>query len=95
MRIVWFASLPLLSLLLAAAGPAPAPTIDFPCFKNLSDGRVLVDGDQWDRKLRDLGYVLEDGAYVPYEVLSFQQQKARDAVWADGTCHLLLPPPRS
>lgn len=28
-----------------AATPKPR-TIDFPCFKNLADGRVLVDGTQ-------------------------------------------------
>lgn len=33
-----------------------------------------------------LGYVLEDGAFVPYEVLRFTQQKVHDETSADGMC---------
>lgn len=75
--------------------PAEARTIDFPCFKNLTDGRVLVDGMKWDQKLQELGFVLDDGAYVPYKVLRFSDQKTRDQVWADGICNMLLLPPRT
>lgn len=88
----------LLSLLMAvimqpadAATPKPR-TIDFPCFKNLADGRVLVDGTQWDEKMHRLGYVLEDGAFVPYEVLHFTEMKVHDQIWADGTCRMKLLP---
>lgn len=87
-----------MSLLLACSGlPANAAmsqarTIDFPCSKNLADGRVLVDGTQWDEKMRQLGYVLADGAYVPYEVLTFSQQKVHDEIWSDGLCRMKLLP---
>lgn len=74
-----------------AATPKPR-TIDFPCFKNLADGRVLVDGTQWDEKMRQLGYELEDGSFVPYEVLRFTQQTVHDQIWADGTCRMKLLP---
>ena len=66
--------------------------MDFPCFKNLADGRVLVDGTQWDRKMRQLGYELQDGEYVPYKVLRFRKQKLRDQIWADGLCRMRLLP---
>lgn len=83
--------------LLLAAGPAGATEtkpkiIAFPCSKNLADGRVLVDGPAWDQKMRDLGYVLADGAYVPWKVLGFTLQKKQDEIWADGTCRLQLLP---
>jgi hypothetical protein len=80
------------AMLPAAADTSKPRTIDFPCFKNLSDGRVLVDGTQWDEKMRRLGYVLEDGAFVPYEVLSFTQQTTHDQIWADGMCRMKLLP---
>lgn len=83
-----------LAVLLTLAGAAPDQIIDFPCFKNLSDGRVLVDGIRWDEKLRELGYELPDGAYVPYQVLHFELQTTRDAVWADGLCRMQLMPPQ-
>lgn len=80
-------------LVLPANAATTSPgTIDFPCFKNLTDGRVLVDGTQWDKKMRKLGYVLEDGAFVPYEVLRFTQQTVHDQIWADGMCRLKLLP---
>lgn len=85
--------LPVLAVLLSQTGTGE-PVIDFPCFKNLSDGRVLVDGAQWDAKLKELGYELKDGAYVPYEVLAFELQAKRDEVWADGLCRLQLLPPQ-
>lgn len=66
--------------------------IDFPCTKNLVDGRVLVDGPTWERKMKSLGYVLEDGAYVPYKVLNFTQGKQHDPTWADGECRMQLMP---
>jgi hypothetical protein len=53
---------------------------------------VLVDGTQWDEKMRQLGYVLNDGAYVPYQVLTFSQQKVHDEIWADGLCRMKLLP---
>jgi len=77
---------------LALASPAAARTIDFPCSKNLVDGRVLVDGPAWDRKMRELGYVLPDGAFVPYDVLNFRKQKSQDPIWADGLCRMRLLP---
>ena len=88
----------LMSLLLVLASiPADATAvrmkvIDFACFKNLSDGRVLVDGTQWDQKMKDLGYVLEDGAYVPWKVLKFAKQAVHDQIWADGMCRMQLLP---
>ena len=87
-----FSSLIALAIALAVASPAAARSIDFPCLKNLADGRVLVDGTQWDQKMRELGYQLEDGAYVPYKVLGFEKQTAHDDVWAEGLCHLELLP---
>ena len=80
-------------VLLVVAVPATAATptsrlIDFPCTRNLTDGRVLVDGTQWDEKMRALGYTLESGSYVPYEVLKFTQQKVDDATWAEGICEM-------
>lgn len=86
-----------LSLVLLAAVPATAATpasklIDFPCTRNLVDGHVLVDGTQWDEKMRALGYTLEDGTYVPYEVLKFTQQKVDDATWVEGICRMKLLP---
>ena len=87
-----------MSLLLALAGlPAEAAvtqsqTIEFPCFKNLADGKVLVDGTQLDRKMQDLGYVLADGSYVPWRVLTFTRQNTHDDLWADGMCHMQLLP---
>ena len=58
----------------------------------LADGRVLVDGTQWDEKMRQLGYVLEDGAYVPYKVLNFTQTAVHDEIWVEGICRLKLLP---
>ena len=84
-------------LLFVAVVPATAATpasklIEFPCSRNLTDGRVLVDGTQWDEKMRALGYRLEDGSYVPYEVLTFTQHKVDDATWAEGICKMKLLP---
>ncbi|MCA3554548.1 hypothetical protein [Aestuariivirga sp.] len=90
--------LSLISLVLLIAGlPALGATpetrvIDFPCFKSVADGRVLVDGDPWDRKMKDLGYRLKDGEYVPWKVLSFTQTKPEDEGWADGMCRMRLLP---
>lgn len=87
-----------LSLLLACSGmPANAALsqvkiIEFPCLKNLADGRVLVDGTQWEEKMNQLGYVLADGAYVPYEILGFTQKTVHDEIWADGLCRMKLLP---
>ena len=93
MRRVCFVSLVLVvSSLPAAAASSQVGTIEFPCLKNLSDGRVLVDGTQWDAQMRDLGYDLADGDYVPYEVLSFTRQKLHDATWAEGICRMKLLP---
>lgn len=80
------------STLPAQAALSQVKTIEFPCYKNLADGRVLVDGTQWDEKMRQLGYVLDDGAYVPYEVLQFTQKAVHDAIWADGLCRMKLLP---
>lgn len=85
-----------LSLLLLVLSGLPAPaavrarTITFPCLKNLADGRVLVDGTAWDAKMRSLGYDLSEGAYVPYQVLGFTQDKVQDAIWAEGQCRMKL-----
>ena len=87
-----FSSFFALAIPLAVASPAAARSIDFPCLRNLADGRVLVDGTQWDQKMRELGYHLEDGAYVPYKVLGFEQKAAHDEVWAEGLCRLELLP---
>lgn len=81
-----------LMLATATAPQALARTIDFPCSKNMADGRVLVDGPAWDRKMAELGYVLKDGAFVPYAVLRFRKLKAQDAIWADGICRMRLLP---
>ena len=87
-----------LSLLLVLSTSLPAQAgdsgevIDFPCLKNLGDGRVLVDGTQWDDAMRSLGHVLTDGAYVPYEVLSFKLKKKQDDTWAEGRCRMKLLP---
>lgn len=81
-----------LATLPADAAASKSRTIDFPCFKNLADGRVLVDGTRWDAKMRQLGYDLADGAFVPYEVLRFTQQSVHDAIWADGMCRMKLLP---
>lgn len=81
-----------LASLPADADSTTPRTIDFPCLKNLADGRVLVDGTQWDEKMRQLGFVLEDGAFVPYEVLRFTQLSVHDAIWADGMCRMKLLP---
>lgn len=88
-------SLSLMIVLLALPTTVAVPkqkTIDFPCFKNLADGRVLVDGPQWDARMRALGYRLEDGAYVPWKVLNFTSQKVHDEIWADGLCRMQLLP---
>lgn len=78
---------------LPAQGARPeAKVIDFPCFKNLDDGRVLVDGGRWDQSMKDLGYRLKDGEYVPWKVLSFTQTKLEDGDWADGMCQMRLLP---
>lgn len=66
--------------------------IAFPCMKNAVDGRVLVDGVKWDEKMRQLGYSLADGAYVPYKVLRFTETKRQDDIWSDGTCSMELLP---
>ena len=76
----------------AAAAVPKQKVIAFPCFKNLADGRVLVDGTEWDEKMRELGYDLADGAYVPWKVLKFTKKKVRDETWADGTCRMQLLP---
>lgn len=78
--------------LVLAAPAAAGRVITFPCMKNLDDGRVLVDGDRWDEKMRQLGYELEDGAYVPWKVLGFRKEKLQDESWAEGTCRLELLP---
>jgi hypothetical protein len=85
---LWLAA-PLAAL---AADAVAGNIIDFPCSKNLADGRVLVDGTLWDAKMRALGHVLEDGAYVPYDVLRFSQLTVHDALWADGMCRIRLLP---
>ena len=93
MRRALFVSLVLLlAALPAAADKAKPRIISFPCSKNLADGRVLVDGPSWDQKMRDLGYVLADGAYVPWKVLGFTLQKKQDDIWADGICRMRLLP---
>lgn len=93
MRRVRYMSLLLVCASLpAGAAVTQSQTIEFPCFKNMADGKVLVDGAQWDRKMQDLGYVLTDGAYVPWKVLTFTQQKTHDEMWADGICHMQLLP---
>lgn len=93
MRRVGYVSLALaLVVLPAAAADAPQSTIEFPCTKNLTDGRVLVDGTAWDAKMHALGYKLPEGAYVPYEVQSFKRQKIQDATWAEGLCQMKLLP---
>ena len=93
MRCVCAMSLVLVfSALPAHAALSQVRTIEFPCYKNLADGRVLVDGTQWDEKMRQLGYVLNDGAYVPYEVLQFTQITTHDTIWADGLCRMKLLP---
>lgn len=77
----------------ANAAPAGSKTIEFPCSRNLADGRVLVDGTQWDDKMRELGYELADGEYVPWKVLRFTEQvRHEEDGWADGTCRLKLLP---
>lgn len=86
-----------LGLLLAApvlafAADAPATVTDVPCSRNEADGRVLVDATLWDERLRQLGYHLAEGEYVPYEVLHFTAQKSQDLVWTDGTCRMKLLP---
>lgn len=75
----------------AAAGSAPK-LIDFPCTRNVADGRVLVDGTAWDRKMRELGYALADGSYVPYRVLKFTGTTVEDDIWTDGICRMQLLP---
>lgn len=93
MRRVCHISLMLvLAVLSAVPAAAKARTIDFPCLKNRADGRVLVDGTEWDLKMRELGYVLKDGAYVPWKVLHFEQQTVHDDIWADGMCQMKLLP---
>ena len=93
MRCVCYMSLLLACCNAASALAAPeGKTIDFPCSRNLSDGRVLVDGTQWDERMRQLGYILDDGAYVPFEVLRFTQTAVHDEIWADGLCLLKLLP---
>ena len=81
---------------IAVLSMSPAVAADnvmvFPCMKNGVDGRVLVDGTQWDVKMRQLGYNLADGAYVPYKVLSFTETKRHDDIWSDGTCRMQLLP---
>lgn len=74
------------------AADAPATVTEISCIRNETDGRVLVDATLWDARLRQLGYRLEDGAYVPYEVLSFVPQKSQDQVWTDGMCRMKLLP---
>lgn len=74
------------------ASSASTKTVDVPCLKNLADGRVLVDGALWDAKMRELGYRLADGAYVPYRVLRFRQTRVHDTIWADGECRMELLP---
>ena len=86
------AFLPGLMVVVGIAPAAMARTIDFPCSKNLADGRVLVDGVAWDRKMAELGYKLKDGAFVPYDVLRFRKLKSQDAIWADGICRMRLGP---
>ena len=93
MRCSGFLSLALLVVAVPATAATPTSRlIDFPCTRNLTDGRVLVDGTQWDEKMRALGYTLENGSYVPYEVLKFTQQKVDDATWAEGICEMKLLP---
>ena len=91
-RVLYMSLLLVCASLPAGAAVTQSQTIEFPCFKNMADGKVLVDGTQWDRKMQDLGYVLADGAYVPWKVLTFTRQKTHDEMWADGTCHMQLLP---
>lgn len=83
----------IVGLLLAAAPiPAPGQIIEVPCLRNTQDARVLVDGTLWDATMQKLGYVLEDGAYVPWKVLAFREEKRQDESWAEGTCRMELLP---
>ncbi len=82
----------LMSCAAIASAAAENRVIAFPCMKNAVDGRVLVDGVQWDEKMRQLGYSLADGAYVPYKVLRFTETKRQDDIWSDGTCSMELLP---
>lgn len=72
--------------------------IHFPCSKNKSDGRVLVDGPNYDNKLASLGYKKTKDKWgtvdyhIGYKVLSFQKVKDTDDVWAEGVCYFELIP---
>jgi len=92
-----FSGLAVIALLLASGQPSATPagskTIEFPCSRSLADGHVLVDGTQWDDKMRELGYELADGEYVPWKVLRFTEQvRNEEDGWADGTCRMKLLP---
>lgn len=91
-RVCCLSLLLMLSSVVAAQAEDADEVIDFPCLKNIADGRVLVDGTQWDQAMRRLGHVLTDGAYVPYEVLSFDLKKQQDDTWAEGQCRMKLLP---
>lgn len=84
----------LLALGLASASAALAgeTVLDFPCARNLVDGRFLVDGPAWERRMRELGHDFQDDAFVPFEVTSFALRKVHDRIWADGLCRMKLRP---
>lgn len=75
--------------------------IHFPCMKNKDDGRVLVDGPDYDRKLAALGYKKSKdkwgavGYNVGYKVLGFEKVKddpSLPKLWMEGVCHFELVP---
>ena len=79
---------------LAVAVPAQAGkrTVDFPCSQNRADKRFILAGDDWDKKLHELGYEWAEDEYVPYTVLSFTEEKVVDDDWAEGMCRIKLLP---
>lgn len=83
---------------LSASTATAGQKIDFPCTRNKTDGRVLVDGLDYAKKLASLGYEKRADKWgtvdynVGYNVLRFEKVRNSDEVWAEGVCRLELIP---
>lgn len=86
------------SLVFSAEIAAAGQKIDFPCSRNKSDGRVLVDGVAFAQKLASLGYKKHPDKWgtvdynIGYNVRRFERVRDNDAVWTEGVCRLDLVP---
>jgi hypothetical protein len=69
--------------------------IHFPCSKR-TDGKVLVDGPDYDNKLASLGYHKRADKWgsidyhISYKVIGFEKVKDIDQMWMEGVCYFEL-----